>query len=1020
MAIDFNEVKYIFTGDTSSLSEATSKAIGLLDEYGNAIGKVAGRSSSISKIGSEIGKVTSRISALKNASQKANQQMGSVGKNFNLNTAKKQIAAMAVAMNTRFATMTQSFAPLVSKMQSLKTIAANTFSRMSKMLGSVSAAFRRVAKSADTDSNSQSRNNKIVQAGINLKNNLARVSNKLSTALQKVSSNSKNVSSGFNSIVAQGVGVKSLFTFLTGMELGKAFTTGIREALHYVEVLNMFQTVLDDSADAGREFVSAMQEMYGLDPTTIMEATSMFYQLASAVETPVESARTMALGLTTITTDIASLFDVDFNKVAADLASGMQGMTRAVRKYGIDIRMATLETTAASLGLKIQADTTSEANRQALRYITIVRQARAASGDFAKTIESPANQLRILREQFQQLARAIGNIFLPVIAKVLPYLNGIVMAIRSIIQFFGKLIGVKDIEFGGATDSAKDLGASMGDAGTAIDNNTKKAKKLKKELTAGIDELNILNEDKGNTGASGGGAGGGAGGDLLDPALAKALEDLDVQLQEVRMKANDVRDAILEFLGFSWDKEGNLTFDASQLETNLINKFPSWTKTITAVFDNWQGIADGVKAVWDALGTSIKSVFQGISQGFTNMIQAMKLDELVASWIESLPDRLQAIADWLNNNQQLFVTMGEIISYVGTAFAAWKVISTILGPLIQIIGVFTKMNPILLAIVAGITLLVAGFIEAYKNSEAFRNAVDKLKADVGTMIGAVIEMIGELWDTFSPTFKAIGEVLIDLWNDTISVVVADILDIIAQVITAVAGIITYLTKTFKPLLEKVFPILLDLVDAVVSSIGDYIESMLTVISGIIDFLTGIFSGDWKKAWRGIKNIFRGMANLIIATAEGMVNLVITGFNALLTAIIGGIESLINAALGAVEWLADAVGLDVNIPRVNKVPQIPKVKLPRLDTKMATGGVVDSPTTALIGEGRYPEAVVPLGNSPQLAEMLQRFADIVETRKDDDSVPVQVVMNLDGEVIYKNQQRVSRKRGISFEMGDFER
>ena len=142
--------------------------------------------------------------------------------------------------------------------------------------------------------------------------------------------------------------------------------------------------------------MSTIQEMYGLDPTNIMRYTSMFYQLASAVDTPTEAAEKMSMGLTKMTVDIASLFDMPFNTVMENLSSGMQGMTRAVRKYGMDLRNTTLQQTALSLGISRQVESMSEADRQGLRYITMMRQASIATGDFGKTIESPANQLRIL------------------------------------------------------------------------------------------------------------------------------------------------------------------------------------------------------------------------------------------------------------------------------------------------------------------------------------------------------------------------------------------------------------------------------------------------------------------------------------------------------------------------------------------------------------------------------------------------------------------------------------------------
>ena len=783
----------------------------------------------------------------------------------------------------------------------------------------------------------------------------------------------------------------------------------IYPVLNIREVLNMFNTVMDESIDVAQEFVDTIQEMYGLDPTTIMQITSEFYNLASAVETPTAAAEKMSMGLTNAALNIASLFDVDITTVAENLNSGMQGMTRAVRKYGLDLRMATLETTALAYGLQIDADTTSEANRQALRYLTIIRQSRVATGDFAKTIESPANQMRIFKEQVSQLARALGNLFLPVIQKILPYINGLVMALRTLLQFFGSLLGISTVSFEGMTDAAKELDSSIQSAGTSADGLKKKIQ----ALTAPFDELNVLQE---NTNSSSSSGTGGTSSDTLDPTLAKAIEDLNVKLEETRMKANDVRDNILDFLGFSWNKEGKLTFDASQLEENLINKFPSWTQTITAVFDNWDGIAAGFVAVWDALGKSILSLFQGIAQGFTNMIQSFNLDQIVADWITQLPDRLQAIADWLNNNQALFVTMGELIAYVGTAFATWKVITQVLSIFSQLSGIITAVTSPIGLLVAAVVLLVAGFVEAYNNSDRFRESLTKVKDSASELWESISELLTTLWETLEPVLAQIGDALMFLWNDIVSPLLLNIIDLVLEVLNVAVEVIDRFCKTYQPMITDALQIIADAFDNVIRFICGLLDGVIQVLQGVVEFIDGVFSGDLEEAWQGIQDMFKGTMNFLITCFESAVNGIIDLVNLLLGVVLGALESFVNMLLEGVEWVADLVGVELNLPHLSQVPKIQHVQVPRL----AEGGVVDSPTLSMIGEGKYPEAVIPLGDSPQMKNLVQQIADKLDSTSSNNDTPIQVTMYLDSQVLYKSVQRTSRERGVDFKMGAFQR
>jgi hypothetical protein len=202
--------------------------------------------------------------------------------------------------------------------------------------------------------------------------------------------------------------------------------------------------------------------------------------------------------------DLASLYNVDISQALGDLRSGLVGQSETVYKYGIDVTEASLKTEALAQGITKSVRNMSQGEKMALRYAVMIRQTSLAQGDFARTIEQPANQLRILAERVVTLGRAIGTMFIPILAKVLPYLNAFVLALTMIVQRLAQLFGYDGTTaeiFNGAVNTAGGITDELDDA-------TGSAKKLKSTL-AGFDEINVLGskQEAGGAGVSAGGAG---------------------------------------------------------------------------------------------------------------------------------------------------------------------------------------------------------------------------------------------------------------------------------------------------------------------------------------------------------------------------------------------------------------------------------------------------------------------------------------------------------------------------------
>lgn len=804
------------------------------------------------------------------------------------------------------------------------------------------------------------------------------------------------------------------FAGLTSIKLGDWFADATKQSIAYVENLNLFTVAMGDAIEEGIAFVGTMQELYGMDPSSLMQHVGNFYQLADAIDMPTEAATTMSLSLTKATNDIASLFNVNVSTVFENLASGMQGMSRAVRKYGMDIRATTLQQTALSLGIKDQVENMSEANRMGLRYLTMMKQASNATGDFARTIETPANQLRILQEQMAQLGRAIGSFIIGPLGVAVQYINGFVMALRTALTFLASMLGITE-DVGRSLESTGDGSETFDDIASSVDGATKKMKKF----LAPFDELTVLQDEASSaTGTN----------DLtMDPAILEAIANMNYGFEQVRMKANQVRDAILEFLGFEVDMGQILRWDASQFEENLINKFPQWTKTIEAVFANWSAIASALGSVFNSIGGVFELVFARLQSVF----QGVDWDTTIADFINGLSTNLYSLSAWIDEHAEgladLVISLGAVVlalkalpgvvgvlGTIGTLLSpAFTALSGLLSLLAPVGAAFSSMSIIA---VAAVTAVIAVLAALWVTSETFRdsvlNAVDSIRS-----------LLETFWDsTLKPILESVASSLKSLWQNGIKPVIEQVISIIGHLIEIVLNlwsnvlepIVEFLVQEFGPKIAAVFDAVWTAISSVIESVMKLFDGLLQMLDGVLEFLAGVFAGNIEQVGRGIGNFFVGLANTIISAIEFAVNAVIGLINILVSAVHTSVVNLVNSILGTVEDIAEFLGHDISLKVSAKPPSIPKASWPRFPA-MARGGVVTSPTMALIGEGGRDEAVIPLDNSPQMTQLVQQIADAVRDIPrgggfGSSNQPIEVRVFLDSREITSAQNRNNRMYG----------
>ena len=352
----------------------------------------------------------------------------------------------------------------------------------------------------------------------------------------------------------------------------------------------------------------------------IQEITQYASQLASVTNSlgqTGEATTAITKSMTMLAGDISSLFNVDYSTVAQNLQSGLIGQSRALYKYGIDITNATLATYAYNLGISKSVSEMTQMEKQQLRVLAILDQSKVSWGDLANTINSPSNMLRQFSNNMKEVGMVAGQLFIPILSKVMPVVNGVTIAIKRLLVNLASLMGVK-IDFESFGQSGyKDTSDGLEDISDGYQDVADSAKKATLSLM-GFDEINKLQDDTSSSKGSSGG--GGSSIDLTDD-ITKAAAEYEAAWNKafanMENSATEWADKIEKAIK-KGDWYGIGTYAGKQINKG-INAVP-WKKTgeaITTAVCKTLDFADGfISSVdWEQLGKDIIKFIEGINLG---------------------------------------------------------------------------------------------------------------------------------------------------------------------------------------------------------------------------------------------------------------------------------------------------------------------------------------------------------------------------------------------------------------------
>lgn len=337
-----------------------------------------------------------------------------------------------------------------------------------------------------------------IDATSNAINSLTNTLNKIQVASNGASNGAKKTVTAFEKIklAAQKATkpVKDFFSSFAGkmfsavgvIALGKALSGAVNKANEYVESYNLFTVALGKYAGEAEAYAQQVSDAMGIDTAEWERAQGTIMTLVTGFGTLESRAYTMSKNLTQLGYDLSSFFNISVGDAMTKIESGIAGELEPLRRLGYDLSQTKLQAVALQLGIKKSVAEMTQAEKAELRYYAIMTQVTTAQGDMARTLNSPANQIRILKAQFEMLTRTIGTIFIPILNKVLPYLIAVAKALRGIAEEIASMAGFSLADVTYDTDGLSDFNDDLQET-------TESANELKKSLM-GFDEINKLSD----------------------------------------------------------------------------------------------------------------------------------------------------------------------------------------------------------------------------------------------------------------------------------------------------------------------------------------------------------------------------------------------------------------------------------------------------------------------------------------------------------------------------------------------
>lgn len=752
----------------------------------NSLDKLAGSIATLKQASagmSGLDKITSFLNGLSNVNTTASAK----SINTVVNAIKKIPAAVSGLNGVDFYSMSGSITQLTNALAPLSILDASSL----KALGSAFNAIGKVPdltdklKATDLDSFASSCQ-KISAALTPLASQLDKVGNafaKLPPQLSKVVTQANRVTAanekqrksylslsnqmnGFMRNMAKLVSLKAIAEYL-----GNA----VAKFNDFYEATDLFHNAMGDLSGEADTLISKMQGLLGVDPTKAMTYMATIQSLGTSFGLASDKAYILSKNLTQLAYDEGSYWNKDVAETFTAMSSAISGEIEPIRRLGIDLSQARLQQELLALGFNKQVSSLSQADKAVLRYIAIMKQTANVQGNLAQTIQSPANQIKILKAQLDMLAKSVGSLLYPAMKSILPPLIAAVQLIREFVQWVAKLMGVKVV----FTDFTKSAG-SVGGIGDAMDDtadSTKKAAKALKDYTMGFDELNIIDPTQGSSGSGGGASAGNilgdvdlSGYDMFKNYVGTSIDEIKEKVKKLLpiiagVAAGFAAWKIADFLFSQLNNVHGLAYKLGQVVGELRKKLGLVNPELAVIagtvalivwrfvdlYQNSEKFRIGLQRIKDL----IELAALGFSQGWNISLTEGKLGQSIEHLKESIKILAQQILDllpdeWKESASNAFETIRQVVKKLDLDLGDLAL--TLIG-----IGLIISGHPVAGLAVIGfeaVSVAIRGLgseseKESFGLKSDWHSAFQQLGIDAGNMASFFVDGFAQIVDSIS-------------------------------------------------------------------------------------------------------------------------------------------------------------------------------------------------------------------------------------------------------------------------------
>lgn len=573
----------------------------------------------------------------------------------------------------------------------------------------------------------------------------------------------------------------------------------ITDSNSYIENMNLFNVSMGQFAKEAQNYAEQVGEIMGINPGEWMRNQGVFMTITDGFGVASDRAYIMSKNLTQLTYDLASFYNISTSDAFQKLESGISGELEPLRRLGYDLSVARLQQEAYNLGIDRSVTSMTQAEKAELRYYAIMTQVTNAQGDMARTLEAPANQLRILKAQVEQASLALGNLFLPVLKAILPYAIALAKAIRLVAEIIADFFNISISDFDTGSNAIGGVASGANEAADGLGDASKKAKELKNALL-GIDELNVISPPEDSSGGAGGAGGIGGSGlgfdlptyDFIADAVNEQVEKIMAKIQPfldwVRENIDEILAGVVAigaaFLAWKIAKgvQDFLRWLSTMKGFNIVGSIGFKIAGLGLFLDAWNTMKEAIQDIManGANFTNVPKLISGFAEalgaafllfGNIKMTGAMLVISGLSGIVSAISDRVNNGINWDNalflvKNLGLFLsglgllTGNTQLGGVGLIIAGATLIVDNLKGFIEAIRTGDWSGVDMIEVVAGALMMAGGFILTLKKFDQLKdnaNAGQAAKQTLETVTTTTSQIDTTINTGLSPKLKSLAK-----------------------------------------------------------------------------------------------------------------------------------------------------------------------------------------------------------------------------------------------------------------------